>query len=302
MLKTSSMSDITRLRVVKTDSNLFTVDTPDGLCVCKSRKAVKNKSDIVVGDFVTIDNESGESVISSVLERFNYTIRPLVSNIDQLVIVVAPVPITDWFLIDKLIINANRQGIETVICLNKYDTDESVLKSIKKQYSGVVGHIIKTSAISGNIKELTKLLKGKLSSFAGQSAVGKSTLINALLGSDKQKTGGLSRKSERGKNTTTRAEIVKLEQNTYIIDTPGFSMLDIHYIDHNDFDLYYDEYVSASESCKFRRCSHTNEPDCNVKKLVENGTLDKDRYARYLVMKKVLKDTKDQVKSYEKRL
>ncbi len=282
-------SDEKEFRVVKCESNTFTLDGSGERISAVARKKFKFGGGIVVGDFVRLESENGERVISEVLPRKNYLIRPLSANIDQLVILVAPVPAPDFFLIDKLIINARRQEIDVALCLNKSDLPSDLLEELRAQYSGVADSVIAVSAKCGDLEQLRAVLRGKLSCFAGQSAVGKSSVSNTLTGGENRAVGDLSRKNLRGKNTTTKAEILTVGPNSYIIDTPGFSMLDIHDIPYNELDLYYSEYVERSAGCRYRRCSHTGEPDCAVKKLVESGELNRERYLRYKQMYEELK-------------
>ena len=299
-----TMSHIERARVIKSDSNLFTIDTSYGTLTCSARKKITlnskprggikspflrkkeaQNSAIIAGDIVSvIKDDNNEWIISGVLPRTNSLIRPQVSNIDQIVVVLAHIPKPDYLLIDKLLINAGKQGIPVVLCLNKSDIASPILEELKAQYHNIADNIVTTSAKTDDISTLKSILSGKLSCFAGQSAVGKSSLVNALFKKDLQKTDTVSLKLGRGKNTTTRAEIMKLSENTYIIDTPGFSMLDIHGIDKDALDLYYTEYVEVAHHCKYHRCTHTVEPHCHVKTLVEQGILNAARYSRYVSM------------------
>lgn len=269
-------------RVLKHKSNSFTVDV-DGVSVeVKARGRLKRDGEILVGDFVSLDERDGERVIASVKKRENSLIRPAVANVDAVVLVVAPRPEIDWFLIDKMIINCKRAGIDCIVCLNKTDLGEDALAELRVQYGKDVAAIISTSAKNGRIEELTEILKGKLVCFAGQSAVGKSTLSNAVLGGNVMETGELSEKIGRGKNTTTSASILTSPNGFYFIDTPGFSMLDVFEEDYAAIAAYYDEYVELADDCKFHPCTHTTEPDCAVKRAVERGEVSKERYERYL--------------------
>ncbi len=279
-------------RVIKCESNLFAVDAGGEIKLCNARKKIKKSGEIMVGDFVSIEESEGAAVLENVLARKNCLVRPYVANIDQIIIVAAPVPQIDYFLIDKLIINAHKQKLDIVLCLNKNDISASELEKLKAQYSKSVQDIVCISAKNGEMQELYKILKGRLSCFAGQSAVGKSTITNALLKNEKQAVGDLSVKSMRGKNTTTSAEIIVLDNDTYIIDTPGFTMLDIFDIDYRELDLYYPEYVEIAADCRYHRCTHTSEPECFVRESVEAGGLSKERYERYKIMFNELKAVK----------
>ena len=278
-------------RVIKCESNTFTLEKIGERISAVARKKFK-RGGIVAGDFVSVEKEGGGAVITEIAQRKNYFIRPLSANIDCIVIMVAPQPQPDFFLIDKLIINALRQNVEAVICLNKTDISDSLIKTLIEQYGSVVDKIVGVSAKEGDLEPLKGAIAGKLSCFAGQSAVGKSSVSNALLSGESRAVGELSEKIMRGKNTTTKAEILTAEPNIYIIDTPGFSMLDIFDIRFDELDLYYPEYLEPSHSCRYHRCTHTSEPDCKVKALVEEGKLNKERYLRYKQLFEELKSRK----------
>ena len=280
---------VTTARVIKTMSNLFTVDAGGEFITCTARKKLKAESGILTGDFVLVEREGGEYVISEILPRKNSLIRPPVANIELLVAVAALVPKVDYFLLDKLIINAERHGIGVVLCLNKSDLSRELYAELCAQYDGMVEQIIVTSASLDEVSELKAVLSGRLTCLCGQSAVGKSSLINALTGCRLQKTDAVSVKSERGKNTTTRAELIPISDSTYLIDTPGFSMLDIHGVLPEELALYYPEYVGVVSECKYRGCTHTTEPGCRVRALVESGALNRFRYDRYRMMYDELK-------------
>ena len=277
-------------RVIKCESNTFTLERGGERISATARKKFKAGGGIVVGDFACVENDKGGAVITKTLPRKNFLIRPLSANVDQLIIFVAPVPKPDFLLIDKLIINAIRQNTEVVICLNKSDIPSSLHSELKEQFSSVADAIISSSAKSGDINDLKAVLRGKLSCFAGQSAVGKSSVSNALLRGGNRAVGDLSEKSMRGKNTTTRAEILTIEPDSYIIDTPGFSMLDIFDIKPKELCLYYPEYVAVADKCRYRGCTHTVEPDCEVARLVESGEMNIERFMRYVVLSAELED------------
>lgn len=282
-------------RVIKSLSGRFYVDMGDCEAICSARKKLK-KEEILVGDMVSIEiMENGDNVVTDVSVRKNSLIRPAIANVDQVVIVVAPRPEIDYLMIDKLIINCVRQNIDIILCLNKFDlTNEELYNSLVFQYKSVVKDIIKTSVTQNDLKSLMPLLKGKLTCFAGQSAVGKSSISNLILGDLRQSVGSLSEKIGRGKNTTTSTQILKIDFDSYIIDTPGFSLLNVHGIDINDLDLYYNEFVELSDKCKFHRCSHTTEPSCAVIAAVNCGKLSKLRYERYKQLYYELKNKKVQ--------
>ena len=262
-------------RVMKAVASKFFVDTESGVKVCFARKKLKFDGNIFVGDYVEIARDRDVYVIEKVIERKNQLIRPYVSNIDVCLIVVASEPEPDFVLVDKVLINCLEQGIEPVIVANKSDlspVDLSEYESIVKCF-----HI---SAETGqSVADVFEYVEGKTVSLAGQSAVGKSSLINAILDSDECEIGELAKKIKRGKNTTRRIEIYNLG-GTYLMDTCGFSMLDTVDIEPENLRLYFDDLEIFRKECKFNTCTHINEPDCAVKPHV-GKEIGKGRYERY---------------------
>lgn len=250
---------------------------------------LKKQGRLLVGDNVELkkDDFSSNYVITKVFPRFNEITRPKVTNIDQLLIVISAVPKPDLYLVDKLIINAIINNISPVLVINKIDllSKEQIDKYVKV-YENVVDEIVLASAFEGNVQALKEVLKNKTSVFAGQSAVGKSSLINCVAPTLNQATNILSKKVERGKHTTRECTIFVLENDIMIADTPGFSMLELN-IKHVELKNYYPEFENSK--CKFANCTHTTEIGCNVKSLVENGEIDKDRYDRYVEIYNQLK-------------
>lgn len=277
-------------RVIKVETDRYTIDTGNQTVVCFARKKVKRNSDIVVGDFVELENSEGELCVKRVLPRKNSLIRPSIANIDNIIMTIAPLPEPDFYLVDKMLINCARRNIGFIICVNKTDLDDGFLQKVISQYGADV-KVISVCAKDNEISQLIDVLKGKFSCFAGQSAVGKSSMINALHGEKIAKSGELSA-INRGRNTTTRATLYKLGESTFVADTPGFALLDLFDVDYDELDLYYSQYVDLSMKCKYHRCKHINEPDCEVKKRVQDGLLNKDRYLRYIETYNELKNKK----------
>ena len=264
-------------QVYKVHTNKYFVKVKEKLVQCDARGLLKIKSDgILVGDFVEIE----DTTIVRVLQRKNRFIRPNVSNVDCVVAVISPQPKPDYFLIDKLCVNALKEEVEFVLVINKSDIDSNLINEIKTEYSNACVKIFSVSSKNGDgISELKLYLSEKLSVFAGQSAVGKTSITNTMF-SLQLKTGDLSQKIVRGKHTTTRSEIFEYE-NVRIIDSPGFAVIDAD-VELNDLKIFYPEYLEVSNLCKFRGCAHVSEPNCKVKELVDNGILSKKRYERYV--------------------
>lgn len=275
-------------RVIKAVASKFFVETCDGVKVCFARKKLKNDGLIFVGDYVTIGKDRDAFVIEEVKPRKNSLIRPYVSNVDVCFIVIAPEPEPDFLLVDKIIVNCLEQNISPILVKNKSDIGDVDTSEYEK-----VLPIIRCSAnLSENIQLLLDCAKGKTACFAGQSAVGKSSLLNAVLESDVLEVGELASKIKRGRNTTRKTEIFCVGADTYFVDTCGFSMLEAVDIQPEDLRLYFDDMEEFRRECRFNMCTHTEEPDCAIKKRV-GKEIGKGRYQRYLAIYKELADRRE---------
>ena len=251
---------------------------------------MRRGGDIFVGDYVDFGiTKDSYGVIEKILQRKNYMIRPYVANIDKAIILIANEPKPDMLLVDKIIINCYTQGIEPVLCYNKSDiADKKEIEEVFCDYKEL--KTLRMSAVDKDgIEELKLELKDSLVCFLGQSAVGKSSLLNTLLEEEKAEVGGLSEKIKRGKNTTRHIEIFEVLEGR-IVDTCGFSMLECVDIKPEELCYYYDEYVHLAPLCKYSSCLHTVEPQCKVREEVEKGNLSKNRYDRYLTIFNELKE------------
>ncbi len=281
-------------RVIKAVASKFFVDTDEGVKVCFARKKLKSAGNIFVGDYVTVAKDRDSFVIEEVKPRSNQLIRPYVSNIDVCFIVVACEPQPDFMLVDKIIVNCLEQRITPVLVKNKCDVFNicDVLNVDLAEYKDII-KIVECSAENlMGIDALAQIAKGKTVCFAGQSAVGKSSLINAMLGSDVLQVGELAKKIKRGKNTTRRTEILSLGSDTYLVDTCGFSMLEAIDIPPENLRLYYDDFEQFRPMCKFSACTHIDEPDCAVKPHV-GREIGSGRYQRYKALFDELKQRRD---------
>lgn len=273
-------------RIIKGIAGVYTVNTEnDELYYCKA-KGIFRKDNIkpVIGDYCLFDivsQKDREGSITDIIDRKNLLIRPSVANIDMALIVIAiKSPDPNFYMLDKLILHFKQQNIPIVLCFNKEDLSEE-RNTFSDIYKNAGVRIITTSAGKNKgITELKELLKNKTTCILGPSGVGKSTIINALQDNVFMETGDISKKLKRGKHTTRHSEIIPTEHNTYIIDTPGFTSIDVFNISHDELKNYYEDF-RPYEECYFSPCSHIHEPDCGVKSAVRDGLISDIRYSNY---------------------
>lgn len=266
---------------------------------CKARGIFrKKKITPCIGDYViidTIDEEKKLGVIEEILERKNEMIRPAVSNIDQAFIVFSFVnPDINNMLLDRFTVLAESKDLEIVICLNKLDLveDEKLIEDLKEIYSRTGYKIIVTSTKEENgLDEIKMMLHNKTSVFAGPSGVGKSSILKIITNKDLE-TGDVSRKTGRGKHTTRHAELIRINEDGWVVDTPGFSSLDLGEIDETNLASYFPEFDEYMEECRFISCFHVNEPDCSVKEALERGDISSARYENYKLFLKEIKENR----------
>lgn len=269
--------------LIKGVGSFYEVLTESGETVTSKARGAFRREGLVptVGDHVLIERkEQGYAQLCEILPRKNLMVRPPVANVDQLLIVVsAGVPEPDWLLLDRLIIAAKRMGITPVPVLNKIDdASAAIAQTFAAEYRAF--DTLSVSAVSKEgLDRLWERMRGKVTCFAGQSAVGKSSLLNALIPDLDLETGDLSRKTDRGRHTTRHAELWPFEGGA-VLDTPGFSMFETDCLEQDELDACYPEFANASP-CRFPGCMHISEPDCGVKPLLASGTLSKGRYERY---------------------
>ena len=270
--------------IIKGIGGFYYVSTEnDGLIECRARGIFRKRGFTpLVGDKVVVEtSDSNHGVINEISERKNSLIRPAVANVTQMVAVVAKTsPAPNPYIIDKLIASAEFAGLKIALCFNKSDLEgENELVDIYKK-SGF--EVIETSACENKgIEELKEVLHNELTVFAGNSGVGKSSLINRILDKEFFETGSVSEKLERGRHTTRHSELVKLPFGGYIIDTPGFSSFDINIIPKEALALMFREFGNHTCNCRFLDCNHISEHDCGVLKAVERGIIPKTRHDSY---------------------
>ena len=262
------------------------------------RGNIKRKNGILVGDVVEVEVSYDRYMIKKILPRKNSLIRPPVANIDNLVIVVSlSTPSPDLFLLDKQIVLAKFKDILPIIVVNKIDLNISDITNkdlsyIKNVYGNLGFQIIEVSAKNNiGIDVLKEKLHNKISAFSGNSGVGKSSIINKIFGTNSL-TFEVAKKTNRGRHTTKHVKIYKNE-DMYVLDTPGFSSYELYDIEYKELKNYYPDFLECK--CDYLDCSHVfeNEKVCGVKKAINDGRIDKNRYDRYVELFKKLKDEYD---------
>lgn len=247
------------------------------------------------GDEVEFTPNSGDELgsVDKVLPRRNALKRPAVANVDLLVLVTsAAQPEPDLLLLDKLLISAASFGVDTLLAINKCDmAPADAVDTIAKQYAGAVSAVLKVSAQSGaGMPELMECLRGKCSCFAGQSGVGKTSILNRLFPGREMETGSVSHKTSRGRHTTRHAELLMLPGGGAVADTPGFSLLEADEADPATLPALVREFAAYEGQCRFAGCLHASEPDCAVKAAVKAGAIPAQRHERYC---EILKETRE---------
>ena len=280
--------------IIKNESNIYTVITEKGKYNAIPRGKFKNQDIVpVVGDRVKLSIENDIAIIEEIMPRNVYIKRPKLANITQIVFVQSSKnPKPDLLLLDKQLAFAEYLKVKSLIILNKIDLDKNKeFKKIKEIYEEIGYKVIETQANENiGIDKLKNELKGNISAFAGNSGVGKSTLINRLFNNNITVEGEISQKNKKGKNTTTTIQIYEIEKNAYIADTPGFSTLDISEIQSKDLDEYFIEFKKYIRECEFIGCTHIKEQNCGIKRAVESGKISIDRYNRFCKIYEELKE------------
>ena len=273
-------------RILRSLSGFYDVQTPEGMVTCRGRGSLRKGHECpLTGDMVQITVEHGKGMVEKILPRKNRFIRPAVANVDALVIFAANTnPVTEPFLIDRVAAIAGDQDVDVYICVNKCDLDPAV--DLVRIYRNAGFSVIQASAQTGEgVEELKTLIRGKLTAFAGNTGVGKSSMLNRLCPSLGLATGEVSEKLGRGRHTTRHVEFYRLEEDTYVADTPGFSSFDTDQMDvllKENLQYAFPDFGAYIGNCQFHDCSHRAEPGCAVRQAVEEGRVEKSRYDSYL--------------------
>lgn len=261
--------------------------------VCRAAGVLRTrKIKPAVGDRVLFEDEDhGDMYITDIKERENYIKRPPAANVDQIILVFAvKEPDADYLLLDKLLIDGAMNGIPTALCVTKCDlAEERDLEFIREHYSAAATDIVFTSSVNGmGLEEIRSRMEGRLSLLRGVSGAGKTSLLNALCPHAERQTGELSRKLKRGKNTTRHSELMMMDSESFILDTPGFSDFEPDDLDEDELWKYYPEFYEYSV-CRYMNCVHINEPECGIKEALREGKISSLRYGNYKKLYAILK-------------
>lgn len=289
---------MSRGRIEKALSGFYYVNTGGETLQCRARGKFRREGlSPLVGDWVQVrELGNGEGFVEAVEARRNQFARPAAANIDQLVILAsAAIPVTEPYLIDRIASIAALKGCQVLLCLNKCDLDSA--DELYDIYSRSAIPVLRVSAVTGQgLDALRDAIRGKLSAFTGNSGVGKSSVLNALLPSLALPVGEVSKALGRGRHTTRHVELFSLGEDTYIIDTPGFSSFDTAEMDlalKQHLPDTFPEFAPYVSDCRFTGCTHTKEKGCRVLQAVKDGLIPASRHRSYVRLFDELKDVKE---------
>ena len=286
-------------RIIRSLSGFYDVALPEGVVTCRGRGILRKDGNTpLTGDMVKITVEKGKGMVEKILPRKNRFVRPAVANVDALVVFAANTnPVTEPFLIDRVSAIAGDQDVPVYLCINKCDLDPAA--DLTRIYRNAGFQVICASAETGEgVEDLRSLLRGKLTAFTGNTGVGKSSMLNALCPELGLATGEVSEKLGRGRHTTRHVELYRLEADTYVADTPGFSSFDTEQMDvllKENLQYAFPDFAPYLGRCRFQDCAHRAEPACGVRDAVNKGFVERTRYESYLR----LYEKAEQVKLWE---
>lgn len=264
---------------------------------CKAKGIFrKDNQKPLVGDNVEItvlNEQEREGNLTRILPRKNSLIRPAVANVDQAFVIFAmDNPKPNFMLLDRFLIMMEQADIPAVICFNKKDlATEKETQELYQTYQSCGYQVLLTSALEEEgIDEIHRILKGKTTVVAGPSGVGKSSLTNLLQAEVQMETGEISRKLKRGKHTTRHSQVIPVGENTFLMDTPGFSSLYLIDMEEQELKDYFPEFRKYDDQCRFQGCRHIHELGCRVKEALEQGEISRIRYEDYLNLYEELKE------------
>lgn len=273
-------------RIIRSLSGFYDVQLGGQVVTCRGRGVLRKQHITpLTGDTVEITVEHGKGMVEAVLPRQNSFIRPAVANVDALAVFAANVnPVTEPFLIDRVTAIAGNQNVQCIICINKCDLDPA--KQLREIYEKAGFPVIATSAVTGEgVEQLRSFLKGKLTAFTGNTGIGKSSILNALCPELHLATGEVSEKLGRGRHTTRHVELYTLDEDTFVMDTPGFASFDTDQMDvilKENLQYAFPDFAPWIGACQFADCSHRQEPGCAVRKALAAGEIMPTRYDSYL--------------------
>ena len=273
-------------RIMKALSGFYYVSTPHGIVECRARGRFRHEAlTPMVGDLVRIQETGGKGVLEELLPRKNSFIRPAVANMDLLVLLCScATPVTDPFLIDRVLAVASRQDVQTLVCINKADLQDPAPLAEIYRHAGF--RVLETSAQTGlGVDALRKEMEGRFTCFTGNSGVGKSSLLNRLLPELALPVGEVSEKLGRGRHTTRHIELYRLNESTFAADTPGFSSFEpeqLSQIPKQELAAAFPDFAPFLGRCQFDDCAHLKEPGCAVREALEAGLLEPSRYESYV--------------------
>ena len=285
-------------KIIKGIAGFYYIYAEDGnVYECKA-KGIFRKDNFkpLVGDNVEItvlNEKEKEGSVTSILPRRNSLIRPAVANVDQAFLIFAMEnPKPNFLLLDRFLIMMKQQEIPAVICFNKKDVGEKEeMEKLYEIYTGCGYRVVLSSTYEGEgMDEIHEILKGKTTVVAGPSGVGKSSITNCMQGEVQMETGEISKKLKHGKHTTRHSQVIPVEKNTFLVDTPGFSSLYLTDMKEEELRDYFPEFVMYEPQCRFQGCMHIHEPGCAVKKALSEGKISQQRYDNYLALYEELKE------------
>ena len=284
-------------KIIKGIAGFYYVQTASGVYECKAKGIFrKDGTKPLVGDNVelnVLEEAERTGSIEKILPRKNALIRPAVANIDQaLVIFAAAKPKPNLNLLDRFLVAMEKQSVKSVICFNKQDiVEKEECERLRSVYENCGCRVLFASALTQEgLSGVRAILKGKTTAVAGPSGVGMSSLVNLLGPHAQMETGAISEKIDRGKHTTRHSEILAVDNDTFLCDTPGFSSLSVWNMEKEELKEYFPEFAPWQGECRFLGCTHTHEPGCAVKAALAEGKISRQRYENYLEMYDELKN------------
>ncbi|MGL4731593.1 MAG: ribosome small subunit-dependent GTPase A [Clostridium sp.] len=278
--------------IVKGIGGLYYVNCEGTTYKCKARGKFRyNNLSPMIGDNVEIKIDGESATIEKIYDRKTELIRPVVANVTQAFVVFAfRYPDLNRDLLSKFLLLCEYNNLNAIVCFNKMDFENETIYEVKEELESAGYEVLYLEAKNNvGLDKLKEKIGGNISVFCGPSGVGKSTILNKFVGRDMMETGEVSNKLKRGKHTTRHSELVEFEDG-FLVDTPGFSSLELDFIEKEDLQYCFKEFEKYREDCKFNNCMHHKEPGCGVKKAVEEGKIHKSRYDFYI---KTLEDIKN---------